>query len=324
MKAILLTRYGSPADLEVRDVPRPEPGPEEVLIQVRAASVNDWDWGLVRGKPFYIRLFCGLRKPRIQIPGVDVAGVVVSVGAQVREWQPGDRVFGDLSESGFGAFAEYVCARQDAIARAPSTLSFEQAAALPHAAALARQGLCDVARLRPDDRLLVNGAGGGVGTLAVQMARDLGVTGITGVDAASKHECMRAIGYDEVVDYRECDFTRSGERYSVILDTRTNRPAHAYARALRPGGRYVTVGGRTDKLLRVALLGLLIGRISGKQLRVLALKANKDLAHIRELCEEGRLEPVVDQVCALEEVPRAIRRFGGGEHLGKIVMSVGE
>jgi len=201
-------------------------------------------------------------------------------------------------------------------------VSFEQAVALPHAAALALRGLRDVAGLRPDDRLLVNGAGGGVGTLAVQMARDLGVRGIVGVDAASKHERMRAIGYDEVIDYRECDFTRSGEPFSVIVDTKTDRPLRAYARALRPGGRYVTVGGRTGPLLRTWLLGPLVGRARGRRFRVLALKPNRGLDRIRDLCEKGRLQVVVDRVFALVDTPQAIRRFGEGRHTGEVVIAV--
>lgn len=324
MKAIVLTGYGSPEALELRDVQAREPGPEEVLIRVHAASVNDWDWCLCRGKPFYVRLLCGLTRPKVPIPGVDVAGVVVRAGSEVQRWKPGDRVFGDLSAGKFGAFAEFACARHDALAEAPAALSFQEAAALPHAATLALQSLRDVAQLQPGERLLVNGAGGGVGTLAVQLARHVGVTHVTGVDHEDKHERMRAIGYTRVVDYRTCDFTRMGERYDVVLDVRTDRPVRSYVRALRPGGRYVTVGGHTGKLFRVAVLGPLVGRFVGRRLGVLSLEPNRGLGHIRALCDEGHLRPVVDRVFPLDEVPQAIRRFGEGLHTGKIVVGIGD
>ncbi len=323
VKAVLLTRYGSPEDLEVRDVPRPEPGPGQVLIRVAASSVNDWDASLASGKPFYVRALCGLRAPRVRIPGVDVAGTVEAAGERVTRWQPGDRVFGDLSGCGFGAFAEHVCAPQDAVAAAPETLSLEQAAALPHAAALAYQALFDVAGLRPEHRLLVNGAGGGVGTLAVQMARDLGVRDVVGVDHGDKHVRMRAAGYADCLDHRLVDFTRTGERHDVVLDARTTRAAHAYLRALRPGGTYVTVGGHTDKLLQVGLLGPLLGRASGRRLRVLGLKPSGGLDAVRALCDAGRLAPVLDSTVPLAQVPAALRRFGDGLHTGKIVIAVG-
>lgn len=322
MKAVVLPRYGSPRELELREVPRPEPGEGQVQLQVAATSVNDWDWCLVRGRPFYIRLLCGLRTPRVRIPGVDVAGVVSSVGAGVRSWSPGDRVFGDLSESGFGAFAEYVCVDQAGVARAPANATFVEAAALPHAATLALQALRRVAGLRSTDRLLVNGAGGGMGVLAVQIARHLGVAHVTGVDHGDKLESLRALGYDEVADYRTCDFTRTGERYDVILDAKTNRPPTAYARALRPGGRYVTVGGETGHLLCNGLLGPLLGRLRNRRFRVLGLKPNQDLDWIRELCEGGGLSPVVDRVFPLAQVAEALQRFGDGLHTGKVVVEV--
>lgn len=322
MKAVVLERYGEPEDLELRDVPRPEPGPEEVLVRVGAASVNDWDWNLVRGRPFYIHLFCGLIRPKVRIPGVDVAGEVVAVGSAVTDLAVGERVFGDLSESGFGAFAEYVSAPREALSRAPENLSFEEAAGLPHAAALAQQALFDVADLQPGDTLLVNGAGGGVGTLAVQLAKELGVEHVVGVDAAHKHEAMRAAGYDETIDYRERDFTRLGQVYDVVLDTRSTRGPRAVARALRPGGRYVTVGGDTSAILRVALLGRFVGQ--GKTFRLLALRPNQGLERMRELCERGVLRVVVDRVFPLDEAPQALRRFGEARHTGKAILKPGE
>jgi len=322
MKAAVLSRYGSPRDLELQDIPRPEPNRGEVQIRIAASSINDWDWGLVRGKPFYVRLLCGLRTPRIRIPGVDVAGTVTSVGAEVERWKPGDRVFGDLSECGLGAFAEYVCVNQDVPTRAPSKLTLTEAAALPHAATLALQSLRDVAGLGPGARLLVNGAGGGMGSVAARLARSLGAAHVTGVDHADKHAGMRAAGYDEVIDYRTEDFTRSAERYDVILDAKTTRAPSAFGRVLRPGGVYVTVGGETGKLLRTAAFGPVLGRLRNRRFRVLALKPNKDLEFIAELCDQGVLSAVVDRVFPLSEVVEALQRFGDGLQIGKIVVQI--
>ena len=315
----MLRRYGGPEDLELQDLPRPEPGPGEVAIRVMCAAVNDWDWGLTRGRPFYIRLLCGLTKPKVRVPGVDIAGEVVAVGADVQRWEPGDRVFGDLSEAGFGGFAEYVCTREDAVAEAPRSMSWAQAAALPHASVLALQSLVDVANVGPGCRLLVNGAGGGVGTLAVQMARQLGAEHVAGVDHGDKLELLRSVGYDQVHDYRTYDFTRSEERYDVVLDTKTLHGPRALERALAPDGRYVTVGGETGKLLRVAVRG----RFAKGRFHVLALKTNRGLDRVREWCDAGELVPALDGVVPLEEAGPAIRRFGEGRHRGKIVLAVG-
>ncbi len=321
MKAIVLKRYGEPEDLAHEDVPAPEPGPSEVLVRVHAAAINDWDWSLCRGTPFLIRALCGVTRPKVRIPGADVAGIVESVGSEVDRWRPGDRVFGDLSESGFGSFAELVAAPADALREAPPSLTMVEAAAFPHAAALALQGLRDLGRLRPNDRVLVNGAGGGVGTLAVQIARHLGVTDITGVDHGDKHRALLTAGFSRMIDYRNTDFTREGERYDLILDVRTDRSLLAYPRALRPEGRYVTVGGHTDKLMQIGLLGRMY-RSAGRRLSLLALKPNRGLDEIRELCESNHVRPVVDRVFPLGEAPNAIRRFGDGLHTGKVVLSM--
>lgn len=322
MKAVVLTKYGSPDDLELKEVPRPTPKDGEVLIRVRATSINDWDWGLVRGRPFYIRLLCGLLKPKITIAGVDVAGQVEAVGKEVTSFAEGDEVYGDLSECGFGAFAEFVCAPEEALVRKPAGMPYLEAAAMPHAAILALQGLRDVGQLQPGQKLLINGAGGGVGTLGVQIAQSLGVVGITGVDSADKHDIMRAIGFQHVIDYRREDFTTSGQRYDLILDTKTNRSVFAYARALSPNGRYVTVGGTTLRLLGALLLGPIVRWRSKKNIRIVALKPNKGLDTINELFEAGELKPVIDGPYSLEDVPQAIRHFGEGKHKGKVVIAI--
>lgn len=316
--------YGAPEEvLRLREVPPPVPGKGELLIRVRATSINDWDWSLLRGAPFYIRLFYGPLRPRISIPGTDIAGRVEAVGAGVTRFRPGDEVYGDLSEAGFGGFAEYVCAPETAVATKPANASFAEAAALPHAAMLALQGLRDVGRIQPGERLLINGAGGGVGTLGIQIARTFGVDRIAGVDSAGKSEMLRALGFDPVLDYRQEDFTRSGQHYDVILDPKTNRSPFDYARALAPGGRYVTVGGLTPRLLQVFALGRVPNLFGDKEISLLALKPNRDLALITELTEAGRLRPVLDGPYPFEDLPAAVRHFGSGEHRGKVVVEIG-
>jgi NADPH:quinone reductase-like Zn-dependent oxidoreductase len=321
MKAVVIERYGTADVLELKDVPTPRPKAGEVSVRVRAASINDWDWAMVQGKPFAARLLHGLLKPKVSIPGCDIAGRVEAVGDAVETLRPGDEVYGDLCLNGFGAFAECVCAPETALATKPAAMTFEQAAAIPQAGMLAVQGLIDVGGIRGGQRVLLNGAGGGVGTFALQLAK-LHDVEVTAVDKQGKLGMLRTMGADHVVDYMEEDFTRSGERYDLILDVKTNRSLLAYARALNPGGTYATVGGDTGRLLRVAVLGPLIARWSRKHLRVVGLKPNKDLAYVNDLFESGRLAPVIDRTYRLEEVPEAFRFFSTGDHRGKIVVTV--
>jgi NADPH:quinone reductase-like Zn-dependent oxidoreductase len=322
MKAAVYTQYGSPDVLQVQEVAKPVPTDDEVSIKVHATSINDWDWGLVTGTPFYMRILSGLRKPKYNIPGVDVAGTVEAVGRNVQQFQPGDEVYGDLSACGFGSLAEYVCAPENALTRKPVGMSFVDAAAIPHAAALALQGLRDVGQLQPGQKLLINGAGGGVGTLGVQIAKAMGVEEITGVDSADKLEMMRALGYTHTIDYRQADFTKNGQTYDLILDAKTNRSPFAYARALAPNGMYVTVGGATSRLIQALLLGPLVDRLHKKSIRIVALKPNKDLAYINELFEAGKLKVAIDGPYPLSEVAQALRHFGEGRHKGKVIIAL--
>ena len=321
MKAIVLTEYGSSDVLQLREVATPTPKDDEVLIKVHAASVNDWDWCLMRGTPFYIRLLCGLLKPKIKIPGVDVAGQVEAVGQDVKRFQPGDKVYGDLSGCGFGGVAEYVCAKENSLALKPAGMTFVEAAAIPHAAMLAVQGLRDQGQIQPGQRLLINGAGGGVGTLGVQVAKSIGVE-VTGVDNSGKLQMMRSIGFDHVLDYTKEDFTQTGQCYDLILDTKTNRSIFKYARALSPNGTYVTVGGSTARLFQAFFLGPIIRVLTKKKVRVLGLKPNKDLDYVNELFEAGKVMPVIDGPYELSEVPKVIQRFGDGSHKGKLVIAL--
>ena len=320
MRAIVFREYGSPAILVMAAIPRPVPKRDEVLVRVRAVSINDWDWEALQGAPLMNRLMFGLFKPTKQVLGSDVAGVIEALGQDVRQFRVGDEVFGDLSGR-WGGFAEYVCARENALALKPAGMTFEQAAAIPQAAMLAVQGLCDVARLQSGQKLLINGAGGGVGTFAVQIAKHLGAE-ITGVDRGEKLDMVRSLGAAHVIDYTREDFTRNGQRYDVILDVKTHRSIFELARALRGGGMYVTVGGSMARLVHALLMWPWFRLTTKKKIRVVALKANKDLAYMKELFEAGTVVPVIDGPYALEDVPEAMRYFGSGRHQGKVVVTV--
>jgi len=320
MKAVVMDRYGTPDVLELRDVAQPAPKADQVLVRVLAASVNDWDWGLLRGAPVN-RMLSGLFTPRVHILGGDIAGRVEAVGGDVKAFQPGEEVYGDLSGSGFGAFAEYVCAQEADLAHKPAGMTFEQAAAIPQAGMLAVQGLIDVGRIQSGQKVLLNGAGGGVGTFALQIARLYGVE-VTVVDRPGKLDMLRAMGADHVIDYLKEDFTEGGKCYDLILDVKTDRSPLAYARALTLNGTYVTVGGSMPRLLQTLVLGPLLARLYHKHVRVVGLKPNKDLVYMNELFEAGKLRPVIDGPYKLTDLPEAFRLFGTGDHRGKIIVTM--
>ena len=315
-----MERYGTPDVLKLRDVATPTPKADEVLVRVLAASVNDWDWGMLRGTSV-IRILSGLFTPKVHILGCDIAGRVEAVGGDVKAFQPGDEVYGDLSMSGFGAFAEYACAPEAGLAHKPAGMTFEQAAAIPQAGMLAVQGLIDVGRIRSGQKLLLNGAGGGVGTFALQLAKLHGVE-VTVVDKPGKLDMLRAMGADHVIDYLKEDFTKGGKCYDLILDVKTNRSPFAYARALNPNGTYVTVGGSIPRLLQALVLSPVISRLSNKHVRMVGLKQNKDLDYMNELFEAGKLVPVIDGPYKLADLPEAFRLFGTGDHKGKIIVTM--
>jgi len=320
MKAIVYTKYGTPDALQFKEVAKPAPRDDEVLIRVHAVSINDWDWGLLQGVPLANRLNNGLLKPKNKILGSDIAGRVETLGKSAKRFKPGDEVYGDLSGR-WGGFAEYVCARESSLSLKPPGMSFVEAAAIPQAAMLAVQGLLDKGQIRQGQKLLINGAGGGVGTLGVQIAKLHGVQ-VTGVDSSGKLDMLRTMGFDQVIDYTKEDFTRSGQCYDLILDVKTNRSVFAYTRALCPHGVYVTVGGSTVRLLQALLLGPWISLITKKRIRMVLLKPNKDLAYMNELFEAGKLKPVIDGPYKLSQLPEAMRHFGQGNHKGKVVIVV--
>jgi NADPH:quinone reductase-like Zn-dependent oxidoreductase len=319
MKAIVYTRYGTPDVLELKEVDKPIPKDDEVLIKVYAASLDDWDWGLLQGD-FINRILNGFVKPKIQTLGSDIAGRVEDIGKNVRKFKPGNEVYGDLSGT-WGGFAEYVCARENVLAIKPASMTFEEAAAIPQAAMLAVQGLIDKGKIQSGQKLLINGAGGGVGTFGVQIAK-LWQCEVAGVDNAGKLEMMRSLGFDDVIDYAKEDFTRTGQQYDLILDAKTNRSIFNYLRALRTNGTYVTVGGSIMRLLQAFILGPLISMITKKKILIVALKPNKDLAYMNELFEAGKITCVIDGPYRLDEVPNAFRLFGKGLHKGKVVITV--
>ena len=319
MKAIVLTKYGQSDVLKLQELEKPTPSDNEVLVKVQATSVNDWDWCLMRGTPFYIRLLCGLFKPKIQIPGAEVAGIVEAVGQNVTKLQAGDAVYGDISECGFGGFAEYVCVPENALAIKPDSMTFIEAVAIPHAGMLALQGF-HLGKIQPGQKLLINGAGGGVGTLGVQIAKSLGIVNITGVDTAEKLEMMGLIGFVRTIDYKQEDFTQSKQRYDLILDTKTNRSIFKYLRVLSPNGSYVTVGGSTPRLFQVLFFEPIIRLFSKKRVHLVNLKPNQDLDYMNQLFETGKLKPLIDGPYKLSEVPEIIQYFGEGKHKGKIVI----
>lgn len=327
MRAFAVSRYGSPGALRLEDVPQPEPGPSDVLVRVRAASVNPLDWHTLRGEPRIARLMgggLGLRGPGLTRLGADAAGEVVAVGAAVTDFRPGDLVYGALPQ---GAFAEYACADQDRLARMPVNLTFEQAAAAPVAGITALLAVRDVGRVQPGQTVLVNGASGGVGTFAVQLARALGAQ-VTGVCSGRNAELVRSIGAHEVLDYTTVDFTRCGKRFDVVVDVSGGRPFWACRRLLSPQGSYVAVGGPPGRWLQpvgyifsALALGLLVSQ------RVALVQATESdhgqvLRSLTDFIEAGQVTPVVDRAFPLEQVPAAIAYQEQGHVPGKVVITV--
>lgn len=322
MHAVIQSEYGGPEVLEYTDVERPTPADDEALVRIIAASVGAGDWHLMRGTPFLVRLvYGGYRRPKFPTPGVDIAGRIEAVGRNVTAFQPGDEVIADLSEHGFGGFAEYVCVPATALVSKPATVPFEAAAAVPTSAVAALQALRDTGRLQAGEHVLINGASGGVGTFAVQIAKHLGAE-VTGVCSTAKMELVRSIGADHVIDYTETDVTTAGVEYDLILDTAGSHSMSAYRRALTPTGRYVMVGGPTGRFLRALILGPVLSMPSNRKFGGFNLTADReDLAFVTELLESGDLTPVIDRRYELREVPEAIRYVEDGRAKGKVVIT---
>jgi len=324
MKAIIRTHYGSPDVLQVKEVEKPLLEDHRLLIKVHAASVNALDWHLMRGKPFLVRIAGnGLRTPKDQRLGVDLAGRVEAVGRKVTQFQVGDDVFG----RGIGAFADYVCPPEDAVVVKPTNMTFEAAAAVPVAALIALQGLRDTGQIQPGQKVLIDGASGGVGTFAVQIAKSFGAD-VTAVCSTRNVDMVRSLGTDQVIDYTQADVTRHGQRYDLIMAVNGYHPLLAYRRALSPTGRYVMVGAPTAHLLQAVLQAMLLGPVisrTGRQKMGLmrAAKPNrKDLVFVKGLLEAGKVVPAIDRRYPLHEFPEAIRYLEEGHARGKVVITV--
>lgn len=318
MKAVVYTRYGPPELLQLTDVETPAPKDNEVLVKVHAVSLNASDWETLRGKPLYSRIG-GPFRPRHHILGSDIAGRVEAAGRHATLFRPGQEVFADIL-SHMGGFAEYVCVPETALAQMPAGMTYEEAAALPQAGAIALQGIRDKGQAQPGQKVLINGAGGGSGMYAVQLARLDGAE-VTGVDNAEKQEFMRSLGADHVIDYTREDFTRNRCSYHLILDLAGHRSAFAYRGPLMPGGRYLWVGGSVATLLQVLLIGPVAGRGEGKKIRLLPVRLGaQHLTPIVELCQAGKIATVIDRRYPLSEVPEALRYLGEGHAKGKVVV----
>lgn len=316
MRAVVYDRYGGPADLRVEDVPVPEVGPGDVLVQVVAVSLNLSDWEALRGSPFYAR-FDGLTRPSNRTLGSDIAGVVAAVGSAVTRFRVGDPVFGDVLARK-GGFAEYAIARESELVHKQAGLSFAEASCLPQSGAIAAQA---IALARSGGRMLLNGAGGGTGMFVLQLARAAGIS-VVGVDNAHKQESMRETGAAAVIDYRAEDFTRTGP-YDLIIDLVATRSIFAYRRALARGGRYLMVGGRFRTLLKMVTVGPLLGLLSGARLGVLFVQQGpRGFAPTLDACVRGDVAVHIDRTFTLEEVPEALAYLGAGRALGKLVVEV--
>jgi len=322
MKAAVYTRYGSPDVIEVTEVEKPTPKADEVLIKIRSASINAYDWHLLRAKPFFTRALSGLFKPNNPILGADISGVIESVGDAVTRWKPEDKVYGCLESCGkgglaTGGFAEYVCAKESVLIAKPADMSFVEAAALPMAAVTALQGLRNDGKLKAGQHVLINGASGGVGTFAVQIAKALGAE-VTGVCSTAAVAVVRSLGADHVIDYTREDFADNGQRYDLILDIAANRFVSDYRGSLKPEGRCVVIGfSDISHLMNVSLFG-------GKSVTILMADntLGGDLASVNELFEAGKLKPVIDSYYPLDEVAAAINHVETGHPKGKVIIEI--
>ncbi len=317
MKAIVNKKYGSPDILELREIARPEPKPNEILVRVLAASVNKADWHILNGKPFPVRVMSGL-KPKYQILGADIAGVVERIGAKVTQFRPGEEVYGDLSASGFGGFAEYTITSEKFLSKKPSGFTYEQTAALPMAAVTALQGLRDKGGISPGDEVLINGASGGVGGFAIQIAKAFGAR-VTAVCSTQKVDLALQQGADTVIDYKKEDFTRMEKSYDLIFDTVANHPVQSIEQVLKKGGSYVSSAFSPGAMF----MGPWISVIRGKVMTNLLASANQaDLQFISKLAEEGKLNPVIHGTFTLDDAPEALKIMGRGSLSGKLVISM--
>jgi NADPH:quinone reductase-like Zn-dependent oxidoreductase len=325
MKAIVYTKYGPPDVLHLEEVKKPAINEDQMLVKVHAASINTSDWHLMKADPFPMRLIGnGFFKPKNTILGVDVAGCVEAIGRNVTQFKPGDAVFGDIFGFGSGSFAEYVSVPESALAKKPSNISFEEAAAAPVAAVTALQGLRDQGHIQSGQKILINGASGGVGTFAVQIAKAYGAE-VTAVCSTRNVKMVQSIGADHVFDYTIEDFPQNGQQYDLILAVNGYQPLSVYKRALTPQGIYVFVGGLPNQIFQSLFLGPLMSKSNGRKMTSVMKKANqKDLLFIRDLLESGKIKPIIDECYPLNKTAEAFRYFEKGHARGKVVITIAE
>lgn len=322
MKAIVYKKYGPPDVLEVTEVDKPIPKDNQVLVKVHASSVNFGNLVLLKGEPFLARLAFGLFKPKYSIPGGDIAGTVEAVGKDVTQFQPGDEVFGDLSGCGWGGYAEYTAVPEKALALKPANLSFEEAAAVPMAGVTALQSLREKGRIQPGQKVLINGASGGVGTFAVQIAKSFGAE-VTGVCSTRNVDILQSLGADHIIDYSKEKFTDNPQSYDLILGVNGHQPLSDYKRILKPNGIFIHVGGSEAQMFQAMTMGAWISKTSNKKMGSFLQRANqKDLVFMRELLEAGKVKPVIDKQYSLNEVAEAFRYFEQGHAQGKVVITI--
>eukprot|EP00190_Bangiopsis_sp_CCMP1999_P000709 CAMPEP_0198732768 /NCGR_PEP_ID=MMETSP1475-20131203/39175_1 /TAXON_ID= ORGANISM="Unidentified sp., Strain CCMP1999" /NCGR_SAMPLE_ID=MMETSP1475 /ASSEMBLY_ACC=CAM_ASM_001111 /LENGTH=318 /DNA_ID=CAMNT_0044495937 /DNA_START=228 /DNA_END=1184 /DNA_ORIENTATION=- len=317
MKAFVSSRYGPPNEHQLQEVSRPVPKDDEVLIRVKATSVNPKEWHIIRGDPFFVRLALGLRKPKHEIVGSDVAGIVEQVGKDVTKLNVGDEVFGDID---FGAFAQYACVKKDLVQLKPAGLSFEEAAAVPLAATTALQALRTCGKLQADQHVLINGAGGGVGSFAVQLAKNMGAT-VTAVCSGDKAKLVSSLGADSIIDYRKEDYTSTGRQYDLIIDTALYRPVLENTPALKKHGRYVLVGG--DRFLTPMVVMPLASTAMSKHMMICMAKSDSDdLGFLRDQLVDGKLRPIISKTYKFAQLAEAISEVERGHVAGKVVVTM--
>jgi NADPH:quinone reductase-like Zn-dependent oxidoreductase len=323
LKAIVYSQYGAPDVLHLSEVNKPVPKKDEVLVKIYASSINSWDWDLLKGTPFLVRMFGGLLKPKQKILGADIAGIVEAIGSEVKDFKPGDEVFGDIAESGFGGFAEFVCTKEKLLAKKSPLVRFEEAAALPQAGLLALQGLQYKKLLQKGEQVLINGAGGGVGPIALQFAKMMGAE-VTCVDKEEKFDVLRSLGADALIDYRKEDYTWNGKQYDYILDVTARKRVADYKRALKPNGVFAMVGGSMGGLLfQMMLIQPILSNFRKQKLGIMGYKPNrKDLDLLMQLVAEKKIKMVIDKVFPLNETADAFRQFEKGSFKGKIIIAV--
>lgn len=319
MKAIVFKKYGSPEDLKFEEINKPIPKENEVLVKILAASINSWDMELLKGEPFANRAMFGLLRPKVKTLGADIAGKVEGIGKNVNKFSKGDKVFGDLSQQGWGGFAEYVCVDENVLTLKSEKMTYNEAAALPQAGALAFRGLTDFGKILPGQKVLINGAGGGVGTFAIQLAKSFGAA-VTAIDSEEKLAMMTSIGADHVIDYATDDFAKNGQQYDYILDNVATRSIFSINRALNCKGRYVIIGGTS--ILQFVILGSLFA-LRGKQMKLLIHNTQpEDIDELIKLFEDGTIKPVIEKSYKLAEVPEALHYFSGGHAKGKLLIEI--